>query len=791
MSRIGWERAEDREELERFEEEGGLRGRLFFLRLLILVTFASLLSYIIYLQQNQGDSYTAQALDRQFAILTTDAPRGVVFDRNDISLVENIPSFDVSITPAFLPKDETARQAIYERLSLLTGVPITNTVEQQFLIDSADPLKVATISRLADLYGQPTSKVLNDAGVVPLLPQSITSIIDTYSFAQYLPAVITTSIPITLARIIQQETIFMPGVQVLARPVRNYPTGAYTSHIIGFMGPLPDRSYYVDQLGYELDDRVGLFGIESSMEDKLKGVKGSKQIEVDSTGRRVRQIGVDTPPVAGYNLHLTIDFELQKIAQDILVAQMEEKRNAPDLKKYPEVEQGVVAALNPKNGEILALVNIPTFDNQRFATKIDVDYYLQLARNDYYPLLNNAIAGQYPPGSVFKMVTAAAALQEGIVSPARRLRDPGVIVIPNRFAPNDPGRAQKFVCWIYQQKDPLVENSGEHGYVDVYRALADSCDVYFYKVSGGFDQDGEKVDTLGIERLRGYAEQFGFNRTQGIELPAEAGGLIPSKAWKSANLGSPWSTGDDYNSAIGQGYILATPLQIAQMTGVIANGGSLYRPTVIHHYTDAKGRIVVFDANDQPVFATPNSNGVVYLEDAKGNPIDPSSIDLNIQFDAEGNYIRPPELLNKVEVEKEYLDAIAEGMYQATLPGGTAGVIGRQLQDDFTYDDLSWFMRDGIKVAGKTGTAEFCDSIAQTRGWCAVTKDQLQPTHAWYVGYGPLEDPEIVVAAFIFNGGEGSAWAAPIVYKVMQAYFKLGPYAEQSSLANLTTEIRP
>lgn len=775
MSRIGWERAEDREQLDRFEEEGGLRGRLFFLRLLVVLTFASFLSYIVYLQQTQGESYTAQALERQFAILTSDAPRGVIFDRNGLPLVENVPSFDVSITPAFLPKDDASRLAVYERLSLLTGVPITNTAAQQILIDSADPIEVAITGRLADLYGEPTAKTLDDAGIVPLLPDSITSIIDTYSFAQYLPAVITTNVPITLAKIIQQETVFMPGVQVLTRPVRYYPTGEYSSHIIGFMGPLPDRNYYVDELGYELDDRVGLFGLESSMEDKLKGEKGEKQIEVDSTGRQVRQVGVETPPESGYNLHLTLDLTLQKAAQDILSAQLEKKRKDPDFKKYPEVEQGVVVAINPKNGEILALVNIPTFDNQRFATKIDVEYYLQLARNDYNPLLNNAIAGQYPPGSVFKIVTAAAALQEGIVSPSRRLRAPGAIIIPNRFAPNDPGRAQKFVCWIYRQ-NPVTGEWGEHGYMDVYRALAESCDIYFYKVAGGFDQDGEKVETLGIERLRGYAEQFGFNRTQGIELPAEAPGLIPSKAWKSANLGSPWSTGDDYNSSIGQGYILSTPLQVAQMGAVIANGGFLYRPTLVHHYTDAKGRVVVFDANDQPIFATANPNGIATLEDANGNPIDPATIDLSIQFDAEGNYIRPPELLNKVEVDQEYIDAVAEGMHQTTLVGGTAP-LGRQLKEDFTYDDLTWFQRDGFEVAGKTGSAEFCDSIAQTRGWCAVTKDQLQPTHAWYIGHAPLNDPEIVVVAFIFNGGEGSTWAGPVVYEVMQAYFKMGEYA--------------
>jgi penicillin-binding protein 2 len=339
---------------------------------------------------------------------------------------------------------------------------------------------------------------------------------------------------------------------------------------------------------------------------------------------------------------------------------------------------------------------------------VPVDYYLGLARNDYTPLVNHAISGQYPPGSTFKLVPASGALQEGVVSPNRLLFDPGEITIPNRFAPNDPGRAQTFVCWLREG----------HEYMNMISGISNSCDVYFYKISGGFNQDGEVVDGLGVDRLHEYADQFGFGRVQGIELPLEAPGNNPSQAWKRQNHGEPWSTGDDYNMGIGQGFVTSTPLQVAQMAAIVANGGFLYRPTIIHHISDSEGNIV------QPF---------------------------------------EPEVLNSVNVDRQWLDIVAEGMRQVNLEGGTGA--------SFT----EWLDEFGITSAGKTGTAEYCDNIAIKRRWCK--EGQILPTHSWYVGYAPFENPEIVVVAFIFNGGEGSRWAGPVAREVMAAYFGVDSYA--------------
>ncbi|MEJ2751970.1 MAG: penicillin-binding protein 2 [Chloroflexota bacterium] len=766
MSRIGWERIEDLELRE--DENIGLRGRIVFLRVVIVLALALLVYRVWWIQQTRGPELEELATENQFAVLQTDAPRGVIFDRNGELLAINQPSFDVTITPAFLPDTEAERQAVYERLSLLTGVPVTNTVEQQILVEAANPELVSTYTRLAEIYGASVQETLDQAGVVPKLPDSISKIVQERSFAQYVPAVITTGLPIDQAYTIEQESIFLPGVRVLPRPLREYPTGEYTSHIIGFMGPIPNEDW-IDVLGYERDDRVGWSGLESSMELELSGTKGQRTIEQDWTGREVRQIGTSQEPVAGLNLHTTLDINLQESAFKILQEFMEANRTTPRTdeitgeRTLPEIEQAVVVAMKPKTGEVLAMVNFPTFDNNRFQTEVPVDYYLRLARNDYTPLVNHAISGTYPPGSTFKLVPASGALQEGIISPERLLTAPGQIEIPNRFAPNDPGRAQTFVCW---------KRDG-HGLMDMRQGIANSCDIYFYKISGGYDQDGEYVEGLGVDRISNYANQFGFGRVQGIELPLESEGNVPTRAWKRRTQGEPWSTGDDYNLGIGQGFMTATPLQVAQMGAVVANGGFLFRPTIIHHMSDEDGNVVIVDDDSQVVVrAHPDPNGETVLVDGEGNPLnDPA---LNIEFDANGEYIFQPEVIDAVDVDSQYVNVVAEGMR----------LVNTRIDEERYYTGatyVDWLDKFGIATAGKTGTSEYCDNIAIERGWCRFEERAVQPTHAWYVGYAPYDDPEIVVAVFIFNGGEGSAWAAPVACHVMASYFGVGQYRACSS----------
>lgn len=764
MSQAGWNRIDEQEETI---EESEVNGRLYLFRVIMIFALGLLAYRVYWLQQTKGPALQQLATENQFAILRSDAPRGVIFDRNGETLAVNLPSFNVTITPAFLPRDENERLAVFERLSLLTGVPVTNTVQQRTLVESANPELVDAYSRLARIYGVSEEETLDKANIVPQLPDSIIDIFNENNFAQYLPAVITTNVPITLAYRIEEESIFLPGVRVIAEPLRYYPYGEFTAHILGFMGPIPNENW-ISVLNYQRDDRVGWAGLEISMEVELAGSKGERQIEQDWSGRELRQIGLELPPTAGLNLHLTLDTDLQIIATELLRQAMDTRERTPDRDEITgeeislEVQQGAVVAMNPKTGEVLAMVSLPTFDNNRFQTEVPIDYYLGLARNVYRPLINHAISSTYPPGSTFKLVPAAGAMQEGLISPTRLLRAPGEILIPNRFSPNDPGRAQTFVCWI---------NPGEHGRVNMVTGLANSCDIFFYKITGGFDQDGEFIEGLGINRLSQYAQQFGFGRTQGIELPVEAAGDLPPNAdWKAEVYGEPWSTGDDYNIGIGQGFLSSTPMQVAQMGAVIANGGFLYRPSIVHHITDNEGNLVFTDDDGAITYRVIRErDGTAVIQDADGNVVDPPPF--QVQFDEEGNYIYQPEVLGAVDVNREYLEVIAEGMK----------LVNVRIDDDEFFTGATYVdWLEEVTVAGKTGTSEYCDQIAIERGWCSfddILNRRVLPTHSWYVGYAPAEDPEIVVSVFLYNGGEGSQWAAPVACNVMAAYFGLGQYA--------------
>lgn len=741
------------EELEDTSADIAYRGRLFFLQLLVLISISLLLFRVFWLQNVRGDDLIAQSNDNRTARLLINAPRGVIFDKDGNLLATNEPSFNVTITPAFLPADEAERLAVFQRLSLLTGVPVTNTVEQQELIDAADPALVRQYTELARLYGAPVNETLDASGLIPQLPSSIQDVYDTFSFAQYLPATVRAGVTITEAYLIEQESLYLPGVRIVPEPVRRYPTGELTSHLIGFMGPLPNEGWL--DLGYERDDRVGLSGLEVSLEQLLAGRKGERQIVTDWTGREIQQLGVTVPPVPGYNVHLTIDTELQRRSTEILLDYMERRRQFGDvdfftgIPLFREIELGVVVAMDPRDGQILAMVNIPTWDNNRFSTEIPVDYYLSLFRNEYEPFLNHAIAGQYPPGSTFKVVTVAAALQEGIVSPNRRLSAPGVITIANQFAPNDPGRAQDFVCWI-----SLAPTFSGHGEMDAYSGLAESCDIYMYKVAGGFRE--ENIRGLGINTLGDYARQFGFGRINGIELPLEAPGNVPTTQWKQVNFGEPWSTGDDYNASIGQGFVTATPMQVGQMAAVVANGGFLYRPRIVHHLTDAEGNVFVLNENLNPV---------------------PAAV-ANVPVSEDGEVGFVGQVIDVLDVAPEFVEVVAEGMRLVnTLDGtGTAFIFYRDEEGEPVSDWLDDF---GLVSAGKTGTSEFCDNLSQQKGWCTEEKilnAEILPTHSWYVAYAPYENPEIVVSSFMYYGGEGSQWAAPVARDIIAAYYGVDNY---------------
>jgi len=514
------------------------RLRILILQILILGAFAVLGVQLWRLQILQTQGYQSQADANRFRLVAIDAPRGVIYDRQGRLLVRNVPNYSVAIVPAALPKDETVRQAVLTRLSELLEIPVS--------------------SKVASTGG---------VGVRP----GIEEILEENTTTPHTPVSIKTDVDKQVAFLLEEEHLYLPGVVVEITPRREYPTGILTSHVVGYVGRIPaERVHdYLDQADedYTINDRVGLMGVEAAYEKELRGRKGVKHIEVDAFEREVNVLAID-PPQPGNSLLLTLDVDLQRVAEAALREGM----------RRVDSTSGVVIAMDPQTGAILSMVSLPSYDNNLFARGISTEDYGQLSDNPEHPLVNHAISGQYPPGSTFKIIPAAAALEEKVIDLETHLKCEGELLLPNKYFPNDPTKAQVFKCW----------NKWGHGSLDIIGGIAQSCDIYFYQVGGGF----EDFRGLGMEKLSEYARAFGFGEPTGIALSGESAGLIPDDRWKRVNYGEHWVTGDTYNAVIGQGYVLVTPLQLLNAAVAVANGGTLYRPQVLYKIVDTEGRTI-------------------------------------------------------------------------------------------------------------------------------------------------------------------------------------------------------
>ncbi|HFQ95382.1 MAG TPA: hypothetical protein ENK30_02305, partial [Anaerolineae bacterium] len=447
----------------------------------------------------------------------------------------------------------------------------------------------------------------------------------------FLPVVVALNLPREVALAVDEETYRLPGVYLQLQPRREYPSGLYTSHIIGYMGPIPEEEEkaYAEK-GYAPDAWVGWSDLEYQYEDTLHGQPGVRVLEVDVKGNEQRVVDEPTQPVPGHNLILSLDLELQKIMFDALVAGVNPKRS----------NSAAAVAVDPRTGYVLGMVSLPSYDNNVFADGITEEEYRTIVDSPGYPLLDHAISGIYPPGSTFKLVTASAGLQEKVITRKTILNAPGIIYLPNRNFPDNPNLAQPFVCWIHK-------SGGEHGDINVVQALAVSCDIFFYKVGGGYPP--ADFDGLGVQTLADYARLFGFGELSGIDLPGENAGLVPDPKWKRIAKGERWVTGDTYNMAIGQGDVLATPLQVTMMTAAVANDGILYQPQVVAAVTDAENHLVQFNR---------------------------------------------PVARRELPIDSKHLETVRQGMwYAVNADFGTAPEVALP----------------NVEVAGKTGTAEFFD----------------------------------------------------------------------------------
>ena len=572
---------------------------------IVVVLAFSILAYQLYQIQVVRYDYFVNAADtNRFRTQPISAPRGVIYDRNGQLLVFNEPSFKVSIVPADLPKER--QDAILNQLSTLLDVPLGTTLE----MDAPDP-----VGSLANTLSRSFVSATRKPGLVEMVNQGRDN-------DPYTPVLIKTNVPRMIAFDLQERIQEFPGVQVGIDPIRNYPAGALTAHLLGYVGHIPQELYDSYQTrGYLQTDQVGLTGLEYKYEDQLRGQAGEREVEVDANGIVVSTLA-EKAPLPGNNLYLTLDLNLQRATEQALLKGMQ-KANA---------KQAVAIVMNVNNGEILAMVSEPSYDNNLFAQGISESDYQGLSQDPTHPLVDESISGVFPPGSTFKLVAATGSLQEGVMDDKMTVTDPGVMYLPNKYFPDNLKLAQPFYNWFRPGFGPLTLRG----------AIAESCDTCFYKIVGGFT---DFPIPLGPTLEASYARMFGYGSQLGIDLPGEATGLIPDDQWKRATLNEQWVTGDTYNMAIGQGFVLATPLQVVNMTAVVANGGTVYRPHFARQIVDTT----------QALTST--------LE---------------------------PQVVRRMPVDSKYFQLVREGMRDA-VTYGTAWKVN--LAD--------------VPVAGKTGTAEF------------------------------------------------------------------------------------
>lgn len=459
---------------------------------------------------------------------------------------------------------------------------------------------------------------------------------------------------------------FLNGVELQARLQRHYPQGGLGVHALGYVSRISEADLErIDKTAYHGMRHIGKLGVEAQYEETLLGRVGFEHVETNAHGRAVRVLE-RTPPLAGRNVYLNIDAKLQAVAEQALA-----KR------------RGAVVVIEPSTGAVLAFASTPTYDPNTFVNGIDPASYRALLDDPDKPLINRALSGQYAPGSTIKAFLGLAALESGQAANGNR-----VVACPGYYSL--PGSTHQFRDW----------KKGGHGAMDLRDAIVQSCDVYFYRLAVA----------LGPNALKDYLAPFGFGKQTGVDLPAELAGILPSPEWKKAR-GQPWYPGDTVVIGIGQGLILATPLQLAAAMSTLANRGVRMRPLLLRSDSDPRTK--------ETRAAVPSAAGEIPVHD-KAN----------------------------LETVIRYLsDAVHTNR-------GTAYGIGYNAP---------------YRIAGKTGTAQV-KGIAQGQTYSEKLTPERLRDHALFVAFAPVERPQVAVAVIVENGGHGSSAAAPIARKVMDHY---------------------
>jgi penicillin-binding protein 2 len=473
---------------------------------LAIVLAASVLTFRLFsLQVTSGGQLASISASNRAVQEAIPSTRGLIYDRNGRLLASNVASYSVRIRPADLP--ESRRDEVVNTVASLVGMD----------------------------------------------PADINIAIDSNPGSRFDYVRVASDVPAEVASFIAENGDALPGVQVATDTRREYLTGPLLAQVLGYEGPINAQELAkLKASGYQPDDLIGRAGLESSYEAVLRGTYGEQTVERDATGRRLDVLSVDQQPVAGDSLQLTIDLHTQELALKALQWGI----------KAAHLKGGVIMVANPQTGEILAMVSLPTYDDNAFAQGISTKQYQALLNDKFHPLVNHAISDQYPPGSTYKLVTGSAGLADHRITPTTLIHTASYLQLG----------AARFHDW----------KPGGFGPCNLYCGFGNSSDTYFYQVAA----------RVGIDRLSYYAHQFGFGEKTGIDLPNEAAGTVPSNDWKLETLGTPIYPGETYLAGIGQGYDAVTPIELLSAYGALTNGGKLYAPRIVKDVVGPDGSVV-------------------------------------------------------------------------------------------------------------------------------------------------------------------------------------------------------
>ena len=480
-------------------------SRFLVFALAVVIAVTGLTARLFYLQIVDGGRLATLATHNRTVQESIPAPRGLIYDRNGRALVTNVATFVVKLRPADLPLDQ--RPAVVDRLAALLRMPASDI---NATIDG-NPGSTFDLVRIATDVDEKTARLISEAGVE------------------------------------------LPGVEVAVEARRLYADGPLMSQILGYTGPVSGGQLLdLKQKGYLPDDLIGKVGIEEQYESSLRGVYGTQSVEQDASGQKTQVLQTLAQAQPGDSLTLTIDTKEQRYAQKALQWAM----------KKVGIKRGVVIAMNPQTGEVLALVSLPTYDNNQFARGISNKDYAKLLNNPDKPLLNHATQAHYPPGSTYKLVGGTGALADNKITASTRVRTAGYLTLGGT----------RFYDW----------NHRGFGACNIYCGFGHSSDTFFFQMAG----------KLGIDRLGYWAKQYGFGNLTGIDLPGEVPGIVPTNEWKQSTLGAPIFGGETYQAGIGQGYDVVTPIQLINAYAALANGGTLYQPQIVRDIVGPDGTVV-------------------------------------------------------------------------------------------------------------------------------------------------------------------------------------------------------